>query len=1037
MKITELSVKRPITAMMVFVALIVLGYVGYSKMPLDLLPDIEFPIVAVITEYEGVGPKEIESTVTRPLEESLAGINNIDTITSTSKEGMSMIRVQFVWGTDMSLAVSDIRERVDIVKKFLPDGIETPIVLKFDVSMMPIMVLSVSGSRDPSFLREYAEDNLKNMLEQIDGVASATVVGGQKREVRVELVKNRMEAYDIAIESVVGTVGLENMNVAGGDIKSPHRKYTLRTRGEFDSLDDIRSVVVAVRNNTPIYLKDVARVYEAPAERKEIVRLNGENGVVIRMNKQSDKNTVIVARNIMKQLEVIKKSLPSGMEITPIFNQAEYIERSIKNVIDNAWQGGLIAILVVFIMLRNIRSALILGLSIPVSIIATFIAMYYFDISLNMMSMGGLAIGVGMLIDNSIVILENVFRFREKGARPAEAAILGADEMAMAITASTLTNLCVFIPFFFTTGLAGQLFRQMALTITFSQLCSLLVALTLIPMMTSRFIRSITTHHTGRAAFLNTVFAWSENRFVRLENFYSSVIRWALDHRRRVVAYTAIAIVAGLLLIPAAGMEFMPEQDQEQVTFIAKLPVGTNLDTTENVMRMVEERVQKAVRRSEYRVVSIRAGYGEGFAAAFGETTDHTAKVEMRLVPISKRDRSEQDIRQAVRTSLADVPGVTFNFAVQSQGLSLGGGAQISIEVYGYDFDQSREYSLEIQKAITGIPGLKDIEISREEGLPELVIEVNREKASKMGLNASYIANLIKDNVAGKVASIFRYEGREYDIFVRMREEDRRGLDDIKALMVRTPAGTTVPLGNVIEIKQSSGPSTIQRKKQERVTYLNCKAEGRDLNSVVRDIQAKIETLPRPKNFYVQIAGAYKDMQESFRDLALALILAVVLIYIIMAAQFESYAYPFIIMFSVPTLIFGVMLFLFLTGTTFNVVSFMGILMLSGIVVNNSIVLVDYTNILKARGLSTREALIEAGRKRLRPILMTTFTTILALIPMSIGIGEGAELSAPLARTVMGGMSSSFIFTLVFVPVVYSLFEDLSTRVKKRYSRRR
>ena len=509
MKITELSVKRPITAMMVFVALIVLGYVGYSKMPLDLLPDIEFPIVAVITEYEGVGPKEIESTVTRPLEESLAGINNIDTITSTSKEGMSMIRVQFVWGTDMSLAVSDIRERVDIVKKFLPDGIETPIVLKFDVSMMPIMVLSVSGSRDPSFLREYAEDNLKNMLEQIDGVASATVVGGQKREVRVELVKNRMEAYDIAIESVVGTVGLENMNVAGGDIKSPHRKYTLRTRGEFDSLDDIRSVVVAVRNNTPIYLKDVARVYEAPAERKEIVRLNGENGVVIRMNKQSDKNTVIVARNIMKQLEVIKKSLPSGMEITPIFNQAEYIERSIKNVIDNAWQGGLIAILVVFIMLRNIRSALILGLSIPVSIIATFIAMYYFDISLNMMSMGGLAIGVGMLIDNSIVILENVFRFREKGARPAEAAILGADEMAMAITASTLTNLCVFIPFFFTTGLAGQLFRQMALTITFSQLCSLLVALTLIPMMTSRFIRSITTRHTGRAAFLNTVFAWS------------------------------------------------------------------------------------------------------------------------------------------------------------------------------------------------------------------------------------------------------------------------------------------------------------------------------------------------------------------------------------------------------------------------------------------------------------------------------------------------------------------------------------------------
>ncbi|HPI12993.1 MAG TPA: efflux RND transporter permease subunit [Spirochaetota bacterium] len=1036
MKITEMSVNRPITAMMIFVALIVLGYVGFSKMPLDLLPDIEFPIAAVITEYKGVGPKEIESTVTRRLEESLAGINNIDYITSTSKEGMSLIGVRFIWGTDMSLAVSDIRERIDIIKKFLPEGIETPVVLKFDVSMMPIMVLSVSGSKDSSYLREYAEDNLKNLLEQIDGVASAVPIGGQKREVRVELVKNRMEAYDISIETVVGMVGLENMNVAGGDIKSPHRKYTLRTKGEFESLEDIRNMVVSVKNGTPIYLKDVARVYDAPAERKELVRLNGENGVVIRMTKQSDKNTVIVARDIMKQLEVIRKTLPRGMEITPIFNQAEYIERSIDNVIDSAWQGGIIAILVVFIMLRNLRSALILGLSIPVSIVATFIAMYYFDISLNMMSMGGLALGVGMLIDNSIVILENIFRFREKGARPNEAARLGADEMAMAITASTLTNLCVFIPFFFTTGLAGQLFRQMALTITFSQLCSLAVALTLVPMMSARFIKTITVRHTGRTAFLNDLFSWSEGMFTRLERFYALTIRWALGHRRRVVLFSALAVVAGLALIPLAGMEFMPEQDQEQVVFTAKLPIGTNLDTTESVMRMVEERVLKVVRRNEYRVVSVRAGYGEGFAAAFGETTDHTAKIEMRLVSVSKRDRSEHDIREAVRKAVADVPGVTFNFAVEGQGLSMGGGPQISIEIYGYDFDQAQEYSQQIKNAITGIPGLKDAEISREEGLPELVIVVNREKASKMGLNASYVANLIKDNVAGKIASIYRHEGKEYDIFVRLREEDRKSLDDIKSLLVRTPVGASVPLGNIIEVSSSSGPTTIQRKKQERVIYINCKAVGRDLNSVARDIQAKIDTLPKPRNFYVQIAGAFKDMQESFRDLGLALLLAIVLIYIIMAAQFESYLYPFIIMFSVPTLIFGVMIFLFLTGTTFNVVSFMGILMLSGIVVNNSIVLVDYTNILKARGLPTREALMEAGSKRLRPILMTTFTTILALVPMSLGLGEGAELSAPLARTVMGGMSSSFIFTLLFVPVVYSLFEDLSARVKKSFSGR-
>ncbi len=1036
MKITELSVNRPITAMMVFVALITLGYVGFSKMSLDLFPDIEFPIAAVITGYSNVGPKEIESTVTRPLEQTIAGINNIDTISSTSKEGTSMIKVQFTWGTDMSLAVSDIRERIDIIKKFLPDGIDTPIVLKFDVSMIPIMVLSVSGKRDPGYLREYAEDNIQNMLEQVDGVASAYVQGGQKRQVRVELVKNRMEAYGVSIDRVISTVGLENMNVSGGDIKSPHRQYTLRTRGEFENLDDIRNVVVAVKSGTPIYLKDVARVFEAPAERNEIVRLNGKHGVIIRMNKQSDKNTVIVARNIMKQLEVIRRTLPRDMEITPIFNQAEYIERSIDNVISSAWQGGLIAILVVLAMLRSIRSAIILGLSIPVSIIATFIAMYYYDISLNMMSMGGLAIGVGMLIDNSIVVLENIFRFREKGARPNEAAKLGADEMAMAITASTLTNLCVFIPFFFTRGLAGQLFQQMALTIVFSQLCSLLIALTLVPMLTARYVHTVRVEHRGRAAFLNRIFTWSEGIFIRLENFYSRLIVWSLAHRRRVVLYTGIAFIIGIVLIPIAGMEFMPEQDQERVTFTAKLPVGTNLDTTERVMKMVEERVQKVVRRDEYRVVSVRAGYGEGFAAAFGGTTDSTAKVEIRLVSVSQRNRSENEIRNAVRAAVTDVPGVIFNFTEQDQGMGMGG-SQIAIEAYGYDFDQAKDFSLMIKKAITGIPGLKDAEISREEGLPELVIDVNRDKASKMGLNASYIANVIKSNIAGTVASIYRREGKEYDIFVRLREEDRKTLDDIKGLLVNTPVGPTVPLGNLIEVTSLTGPSDITRKKQERVTYINCKAEGRDLNSVVRDIQAKIDALPKPRNFHVQIAGAYKDMQESFQDLALSLLLAIVLIYIIMAAQFESYAYPFVIMFSVPTLIFGVMVFLFLTGTTFNVVSFMGILMLSGIVVNNAIVYVDYTNILKARGMSTHEALVEAGRKRLRPILMTTFTTILALIPMSLGIGEGAELSAPLARTVMGGMSSSFIFTLLFIPTVYSLFEEYSMKFKNWRARRK
>ncbi|MDY6935656.1 MAG: efflux RND transporter permease subunit [Spirochaetota bacterium] len=1039
MKLSDLSVDRSITAIMIFVALVVLGIVSFSKIPLDLIPDIEFPIAVVITEYEGVGPKEIESTVTRPIEENLSRINNVETVISESKEGISMVRIEFTWGTDMGLAISDIRERLDITKKFLPEDIETPIVIKFDVSMMPIMVLSLSGNRDNAWLREFAEDSVKNLIEQVDGVASAVVSGGEINEVHVELIKNRMDAYNITIDSVLSILRYENMNVAGGNIESINKKFTLRTRGEFENLDDIENVVVAVKNNTPIYLKDIARVFEAPAERKEILRLNGENGVSLRVNKQSDKNTVIVARSILSQLEKVRSTLPKGIEISPMFNEADFIENAITSVVDNAILGGIIAVFVVFIFLRSIRSSIILGLSIPISMIATFIVMYYFDLTLNMMSMGGLAIGVGMLIDNSIVILENIFRFREKGARPKEAAKLGADEMAMAITASTLTTICVFIPFLFTEGITNQLFKEMSLTISFSLLSSLVIALTLIPMLTSRFIKSVKVEHSGRFTIINRIYVWSEEKFNILEGFYSIAIEWALNNRKKVVLFTLIAIVIGAILLPIAGMEFMPDQDRAMLTFEASLPVGTNLDTTESVLKLVEKRMLGVLKKEEYRALSIRAGYGTGFAAAFAGTTDHTAKVETRLVMKVDRERHVNEIREAARNALADIPGVTFNFSARSAGESAFGmgGAQIVIEIYGYDLEESARFTSEIYNSIKDIKGLADIDISREEGLPEHVIRINRDKASKMGLNAAIVSNLIKNNVAGKVASRYRKKGKEYDIMVRLRDEDRKTIDDIENIWVNTPVGVTVPLGNIIDINSESGPVTIERRKQERVTYINCKAEGRALNEVVGDIQERISRIPKPTNFYVHIGGAYEDMQESFRDLTLALILAIILIYIIMASQFESFLSPFIIMFTIPTVIFGVMVFLFLTGTTFNVVSFIGVLMLAGIVVNNAIVLVDYANILKARGMSVREALIEAGKKRLRPIMMTTFTTIFALLPLAMGLGEASEMMRQLSMSVIGGMSSSFIFTLIFLPVVYSLFDTLTERVGMRLRKKK
>ncbi|MBN2159580.1 MAG: efflux RND transporter permease subunit [Spirochaetes bacterium] len=1035
MKLTDVSVNRYITAIMVFIAIGVLGYVSFSKMPLDLYPDIEFPVAIVILQYPDVGPKEVESTVTRPVEETLASVNNLDTIISTSKEGAAVITMKFVWGTDMSLAVSDIRERIDIIKGYLPQEIETPIVLKFDMSMIPVMVLSVSSTRDSMWVREYSEDFLQSQFERIDGVASATIIGGLKKEVHIELSKSRMDAYGLTVESLSNIVALENLNIAGGDIKSPRRKFTLRTRGDFRNLNDIRNVVVSVKNGAPVYLYDIARVYEGPAERTELMRLNGKNGVILRLSKQSDKNTVLVCRNIYKRLGDIQKSLPPGVAIEPIFDQSEFIEQAISAVTDSAWQGSVLAILVVLIFLRNIRSSLILGLSIPLSIIATFIAMYANGISLNMMSMGGLALGVGLLIDNSIVVLDNIFRYREKGARPTEAAKLGSEEMWLAITASTLTNIIVFIPFLFTEGLAKQLFKQMALTITFSMLFSLIIALTLIPMMTAHFVPTIAKQYRGRFSFLNRVFAWSRKRLDELDVVYSRILEWALGHRKRVIIYTGLAIIAGMVALYLTGAEYMPEQDDARLAFQVKLPVGTNLETTEKTMMEIEQKVANIIQKKEYRVMSVRAGYGEGIGAAFSETTDNKASLEFRLVPRTQRNRSLSEIRNALRDGLTGFPGVTFNFSAQnaaSRMFSMGGGTAVTINVYGYDFEESKRFTAEIYNAIKDIPGLKDIDISREEGLPEKVMEINREKASRAGLSSVTIASAVKNNVAGKVATVYRQKGKEYDVRLRLRPEDRKNLDDIKQIQVGTLLGTTVPVGSYLDILDATGPTTIERERQERVTYITCRPEGRPLNAVVSDIQAKLDTIVKPTNFFVEITGAFKDMQETFRDLVLALILAVILIYIVMASQFESLLSPFIVMFSIPTIIFGVGIFLFLTGTTFSVVAFMGMIMLAGIVVNNAIVLVDYTNILRARGTPTREAIIQAGRNRLRPIMMTTFTTIFGLVPMAIGIGEGAEMSAPLARSVLGGMCSSFIFTLIFVPVMYSTFETLRERWRNR-----
>ncbi len=1035
MKLTDISVNRSITSIMISITLIILGFVSLRKMPLDLFPDIEFPVAMILTEYKDVGPKEIETNVTRVIEESVSAINNVDKVTSTSQEGMSIVRIEFTWGNDMTLAMADIRERLGMLKRFLPEGIEQPIVFKFDVSMWPIMTIGIKSNKNLSEIREYAEDDLKNLFEQVDGVASCQIWGGYENEIKIELNKNRMDAYNLSINTIVNILRMENMNVAGGDIKTPVREYTLRTLGEFTNLDQIRSIVVAIKNNTPVYLKDIAIVSEGSKEAKDIQRINGKNSVIMPVFKQSDKNTVVVVKNVLKKIKQITPTLPPGMEIVTLFNSADYIENAVSSVTDNAILGGILAVLVVFIILGNFKASLIQGLSIPISIIATFIFMYYFGFTLNMMSMGGLTLGVGMLIDNSIVVMDNIFRFRQRGARPNEAAKLGTDEMAMPITASTLTTICVFLPFLFTEGLAAQLFKQMALTITFSLLCSLLIALTLIPTLTTKFIRNIHEDSYKRIKFINKILTWAQEKFNQLEEFYGKAIRWSLANRKKVVLYTAAAIIFGLILLPITGMEFIPESNENRIIFNAELPIGTNLTTTESMMKEIENKLFTILDKSEYTAISVRAGSGEGFAAAFMGTMNNSGRIEILLKPQKQLKRSIKEIKSTIRKELTGFPGVIFNYNV-SQGF-MQGGADIQIEVYGYDMEQSNNFSNEIKNAIKDVKGLVDIDISRKEGYPEKVIIVNREKASKMGLNVMAVANILKNNVAGITATTYRKAGKELDVDVRLRDADRQTIENILTLSIDTPTGKSVLLGNIVDVETRTGPTKIERKSQERVVYIKCKAEGRPLNEVVADIQERINKLVKPVNFSVNITGAYEDMQETFSDLILAVLLAGILIYIIMATQFESLWAPFIIMFTLPTMIFGVMLCLFLTGTTFNVISFMGVLILMGVVVNNAIVYIDYADILRARGLTFHESLIEAGKKRLRPIMMTTFTTILGLLPMAMATGEGSELSTSLGRSVLGGMCSSFIFTLIFIPVVYSIFEQWRDKIRGKIKSRK
>ncbi|HSF14313.1 MAG TPA: efflux RND transporter permease subunit [Vicinamibacteria bacterium] len=1020
MNLPRFAIRRPITVTMVCSVAILLGGISFTLLPVDLMPDVEFPTITVVTEYPGVAPEEMETLVTRPIERSISSAPGVEEITATSSEGQSRVQVRFEWGTNLDEAANEIRTRVDRLRNTLPEDAEPPSLFKFDVSQFPILFMAVSGDRDPKDLRQFIEDQILYRLERVPGVAAADVRGGLRREIHVDLSLERLRGYSLSIRDVVNVLRRENLNEPVGPVEEGDFELLLRTQGEFQTVEQIQNIVLTVHDGVPVYVKDVARVEDSHEEIRDVVRVDGRPGIRLSVRKQAGANTVTVARAVKAELERINRDYPD-ITATPIMDQSEFIEQSIRNVRDAAISGSILAVLVLFVFLRNIRSTFVIAASIPIAVISTFALMYFNGFTLNTMSFGGLALGVGMLVDNAIVVLENVFRHRESGRSRYDSAVEGTNEVSSAIVASTLTTIAVFVPLVFLTGMSGIMFQQLAYVIAFALFSSLVVALTVIPVLCSKYLR-VAEPDANRHPILQRIVHRSGEFLTALDAEYQGLIRWALGHRRSVAWGTGLLLAGSLLLAPMVGFELMPETDEGEVRLTLELPAGTRVEVTEAVALEVESMVLREVPEAEHVLTEVGGG-------GWRESSTHRANIRIQLVDQTQRDRSTQEIANALRPHLVKRPGV-LAFARASGGMFLmrmgrGGEDRISVEIRGHDMQIANELALQVKEIVENVPGVTDAQVSRREGMPEMLVTVDRDKAATMGLNVSDLADALRTTVGGRIASMFRQAGNEYNILVRLQEEDRRDLASVEQVPMYTPVGQTVPVSSLVRMQRREGPVNIERKDQERIVTVTANFASRDLGSIMGDIESGIRNLTLPPEFTILFGGEYEEQQKAFRGLMLCLVLAVILVYMVMAAQFESLRDPLVILFSIPLAAIGVILMLFLTDTTFNIQAFIGAIMLAGIVVNNAIVLVDYTNLLRRRdGLPLRQAVELAGRRRLRPILMTTLTTVLAMIPMALGIGEGAEVQAPMARVVIGGLSVSTLITLILIPTLYTTVEE-------------
>ncbi len=1051
-RLIEIATERRVTVVMLMVAVGLFGIVSLSRLNLNLLPDVSYPTVTIRTELTGAAPVEVENLLTKPIEEAVGVIRNVRLVRSVSRSGQSDVTLEFLWGTDMDIAGVEVREKLDLL--FLPLEASRPLLLRFDPSSEPIIRLGLlytesvdapeSAEARLKSLRRLAEDRIKTDLEAEEGTAAVKVSGGLEDEIQIQVDQQKLSQLGIGIQQVAERIRAENVNLSGGRLEEGDQRFLVRTLNEFESVAEFRDAIVAHVAGRPVYLRDIATVERGYKEREAITRVRGRESVELAIYKEGDANTVQVANRLENRLQRVRESLPANMELVKIYDQSRFISSAVDNVKNAAIIGGILAIIVLYGFLRDARSTTIVGIAIPVSVIGTFLLMYANDVSLNIMSLGGIALAVGMLVDNSIVVLENIVRKREQGEGIVEAARNGTAEVASAVVAATLTTIAVFFPMVFISGVAGQLFRDQALTVTFALLFSLVVALTVIPMLSalgagSRYVDEKENEPPGRftrvvAAIVRGlgfafaglgrvcwVLLWLPTQFFQklhgaVAGVYPALLRWSLGHRAAVVVSALLIFAGSMALVPRLGTELIPQLSQGEFNVDLRLPPGATLAETDRAIQAAQRATSgiDAV-ALDYSV----AGTGNRLDANPVDAGDNTGTLSVALMPGSGRD-DESATMDAMRRALASVPGVQYEFSRPSL---LSFSSPLQLEIAGYDLDQLALVSRAVLAEMVLDDRFADIRTTVENGNPEIQIVFDQERAAKLGLAVRDIADRVVASVRGEVATRYTWRDRKIDVLVRSVDTRQSSVDEIRRLIVNPESQRPVTLEAVASVEIARGPAEIRRVAQERVAIITANVAHGDLGAAAAAAGRILDRIPIPSGISATVSGQSEEMQESFTSMQFALALAVFLVYLVMASQFESLIHPFVILFTIPLALVGAVLALFVTGTTINIVAFIGVIMLAGIVVNNAIVLVDLINQLRAAGKDRNDAIIEAGIARLRPILMTSLTTALGLLPMALGFGEGSEVRTPMAITVIGGLLVSTLLTLVVIPVVYSLLD--------------